>query len=71
MKVFSKYFNSEWSVSKIKIDEKVKTVGFDVKNNRLIIITYDRIVYYSAIPESHMRYLEDAEIRVFHNDYQS
>ncbi len=51
MKVFAKYFNSEWSVSKIKIDEKVKTVGFDVKNHKLIIITYDRILYYVSIPE--------------------
>ena len=58
MKMFSKYFNSEWSVSKIKIDEKLKTVGFDVKNHRLIIITYDRVLYYVDIPETPSRYLE-------------
>jgi hypothetical protein len=29
MKVFSKYFASEWAVSKIKIDELDKLVGFD------------------------------------------
>lgn len=52
MKFLTKYFNSEWSVSKIKIDEKLKTVGFDVKNHRLIIITYDRILYYVDIPEN-------------------
>ena len=69
MKVFSKYFNSEWSVSKIKIDEKIKTVGFDVKNHRLIIITHDRVLYYAAIPEHHTRYLDEAEIRAFHSEY--
>ena len=65
MKMFSKYFNSEWSVSKIKIEEKLKTVGFDVKNHRLIIITYDRVLYYVDIPETPSRYLEEAEVRVF------
>ena len=69
MKMFAKYFNSEWSVSKIKIDEKAKTVGFDVKNHRLIIITYDRILYYVDIPQNPTRYLEEAEIRVFQSDY--
>ena len=69
MKMFSKYFNSDWSVSKIKIDEKLKTVGFDVKNHGLIIITYDRILYYVDIPETPTRYLENAEIRIFHSDY--
>lgn len=29
MKVIAKYFNSEWSATKIKIDEKIKTLGFD------------------------------------------
>lgn len=70
MKVFSKYFNSEWSVSKIKIDEKIKIVGFDVKNHKLIIITYDRILYYVEIPQHYARYMDEAEIRVFHSDYQ-
>lgn len=69
MKVFSKYFNSEWSVSKIKIDEKIKTVGFDVKNHRLIIITYDRVLYYVKVPVVHSRYLEEAELRSFHSEY--
>jgi len=71
MKMFSKYFNSEWSVSKIKIEEKLKTVGFDVKNHRLIIITYDRILYYVDIPETPQRYLDEAEVRVFQSDYPS
>jgi hypothetical protein len=51
LKILSKYFNSEWSATKIKIDEKIKTVGFDSKNHKLIIITYERILYYVAIPE--------------------
>ena len=58
MKVISKYFNSEWSVSKIKIDERFKTVAFDVKNHRLSIITTDRILYYVDIPQEPIRYLE-------------
>lgn len=70
MKIFTKYFNSEWSVSKIKIDEKLKTVGFDVKNHRLIIITYDRVLYYVDIPENPQRYLDEAEIRYFSSDYK-
>ncbi len=69
MKMFSKYFNSEWSVSKIKISEKLKTVGFDAKNHRLIIMTYDRILYYVDIPTTPERYLQEAEVRVFHSDY--
>ena len=58
MKVLSKYFDSEWSVSKIKVDERLKTVGFDVKNHRLIIMTYDRVLYYVDIPLHPTRYLE-------------
>jgi hypothetical protein len=69
MKVFAKYFNSEWSCSKIKIEEKIKTVGFDVKNHRLIIITFDRVLYYVPIPEHYSRYLDEAEIRSFQSDY--
>lgn len=52
MKVVAKYFDSEWCVSKIKIDEKLKTVGFDVKNHKLIIMTFDRILYYMDIPST-------------------
>ena len=69
MKVFAKYFNSEWSVSKIKIEEKLKTVAFDVKNHRLSIITTERVLYYVDIPQEPTRYLEEAEIRLFTSDY--
>lgn len=51
MKVFAKYFNSEWSVSKIKVNEKLKTVAFDVRNGGLTIITHDRMLYYVKLPE--------------------
>ena len=70
MKVFSKYFNSEWSVSKIKIDEKMKIVGFDIKNHKLIIITYDRILYYVPVPSNYTRYIDEAEIRCFYSEYE-
>jgi hypothetical protein len=55
MKFITKYFNSEWSAAKIKIEEKLKTVGFDVKNHRLIIMTHDRVLYYVDIPENPQR----------------
>ena len=51
MKVFAKYFNSEWSVSKIKVEEKLKTVAFDVRNGGLTVITNDRVLYYVHLPE--------------------
>mmetsp|Transcript_10937 Transcript_10937/g.11072 ORF Transcript_10937/g.11072 Transcript_10937/m.11072 type:complete len:152 (-) Transcript_10937:52-507(-) len=69
MKVLSKYFDSEWCVTKIKIDEKFKTVGFDVKNHKLIIMTFDRVLYYVDIPQAQVRYLEEAEMRIFQSDY--
>ena len=70
MKYFGKYFNSEWSATKIKVDEKIKTVGFDQKNQKLVIVTYDRILYYVAIPEVYNRYIEEAEMRTFKSEYQ-
>lgn len=69
MKVFAKYFDSEWSVSKIKIEEKLKTVAFDVKNHRLTIMTHDRIIYNIDIPENPTRYIDKAEIRKFYSAY--
>jgi hypothetical protein len=69
MKFITKYFNSEWSATKIKVEEKLKTVGFDVKNHRLIIMTHERVLYYVDIPENPQRYLEQAELRVFQSSY--
>lgn len=51
LSVITKYFNSDWSVSKIKIDEPLKRVAFDAKNHMLTILTHDRIVYYVDIPK--------------------
>jgi hypothetical protein len=65
MSFITKYFNSEWSATKIKVEEKLKAVGFDVKNHRLIIMTHDRVLYYADIPETPQRYLEQAELRIF------
>ena len=52
MSFITKYFNSEWSATKIKVEEKLKAVGFDVKNHKLIIVTHDRVLYYVDIPET-------------------
>ena len=44
--------------------------GFDVKNHRLVVVTFDRIIYYVKLPEvSGGRYLEEAELRAFVSDY--
>jgi hypothetical protein len=70
MKFFNKYFNSEWSATKIKVEEKFKTVAFDVKNHKLVIMTHDRILYYMDIPDTPQRYLDQAELRIFPSNYQ-
>ena len=69
MSFLTKYFNSEWSATKIKVEEKLKAVGFDVKNHKLIIITHDRVLYYVDIPSEPVRYLDAAELRVFPSSY--
>ena len=51
MKVLNKYWDSDLCLSKIKINEKMKTVGFDNKNNRLTIVTYDRVIYFVDLPK--------------------
>lgn len=70
MKFINKYFNSEWSATKIKVEEKLKTVAFDVKNHRLVIMTHERVLYYMDIPETPQRYLDQAELRIFPSSYQ-
>jgi phytoene dehydrogenase-like protein len=69
MKVFSKYFDSEWGVTKIKIDERFKTLAFDVKNHRLSIITHDRLIFNFDIPAVPTRYIDQADIRRFKSEY--
>ncbi len=70
MKFINKYFNSEWSATKIKVEEKLKTVAFDAKNHRLVIMTHERVLYYMDIPETPQRYLDQAELRIFPSNYQ-
>lgn len=65
MKVLNKYWDSDLCLSKIKINEKMKTVGFDTKNNRLTIVTYDRAIYFIDLPREQTRYIEEAEVRFY------
>jgi hypothetical protein len=52
-------------LSKIKIDDKVKTIAFDDKNKRLAIMSYDRVMYYLDLPEQQIRHIAEAEVRTF------
>lgn len=65
MKVLNKYWDSELCLTKVKLEENAKTIGFDAKNNRLAIVTYDRNIYFVDIPEEQKRYIEQAEVRFF------
>ena len=60
--VFSKFFKSDWSVSKIKIPDSSKIWGFDTKNHWLTIITKSRLMYFVELPKKASRYLEKAKI---------
>ena len=50
LKVVSKYFDSDLCLAKIKVDERLKTIAFDEKNNRLTVMSYDRVLYFFEIP---------------------
>ena len=50
LKVVSKYFDSDLCLAKIKVDERLKTIAFDEKNNRLTVMSYDRVLYFFDIP---------------------
>lgn len=41
LKVFNKFFDSDWAVSKVKLEEDEKIVGFDANNHALSIMTKD------------------------------
>mmetsp|Transcript_10847 Transcript_10847/g.12286 ORF Transcript_10847/g.12286 Transcript_10847/m.12286 type:complete len:95 (-) Transcript_10847:34-318(-) len=62
LSLFSKFFNSDWSVSKIKIPEVEKICGFDTKNNFLTVITKDRLMYFVELPKKAARYMDKARI---------
>ena len=49
----------------IKVNEKFKSVGFDVKNDRLAIITNERTMYFIDLPKEQQRYVEEAECRFY------
>jgi len=51
LKVLNKYWDSDLCLTKIKVNEKLKTIGFDVKNGRLTIVTHDRVIYFVDIPK--------------------
>ena len=50
MSVINKYFDSDLCLTKIKLDAPAKTIGFDAKNGKLAIVTYDRNIFYAEIP---------------------
>ena len=51
LKAVSSYFDSELCLAKIKVNERFKTISFDIKNNKLAVIGYDRVIYYFDIPQ--------------------
>ena len=52
LKVINKFFDHDLCLSKIKVNEKLKTIGFDVKNNKLSIVTHDRTIYFVDLPDT-------------------
>ena len=51
LKVVSKYFDSDLCLAKIKVDERYKTIAFDERNNRLTVMSHDRVLYFFDIPQ--------------------
>ena len=47
------------------VTKKMKTIGFDFKNNRLAIVTHDRTIYFVDLPKEQTRYIEEAECRFY------
>jgi hypothetical protein len=65
MKVINKYWDSDLCLTKIKVNEQFKSLGFDQKNRRLSIVTFDRSIYFVDLPDQQCRYIEQAEVRFF------
>lgn len=65
MKVFNKYWDSDMCMAKIKVNEKLKTIGFDVKNDKLTIVTHDRTIYFVDLPTEQVRHIQECEVRFF------
>ena len=57
LKVLNKYWDSDMCMAKIKVNEKLKTIGFDVKNNKLTIVTHDRTIYFVDLPQAQVRHI--------------
>lgn len=51
MGLVNKYFDSDACLSKIKLTEGVKSVGFDTKNEKLCIVTHERTMYFADVPK--------------------
>ena len=51
MGLVNKYFESDLCLSKIKLTEGAKSVGFDVKNDKMCIVTHERTMYFVDIPK--------------------
>ncbi len=65
MKVLNKYWESDMCLSKVKVNEDKKTIGFDIKNDRLAIVTHDRSIYFCELPKEQVRYIEEVEVRFY------
>lgn len=65
LKSVTKFFDNDLCLTKIKVDDKNKTIAFDEKNKRLAVMSYDRVMYYIDLPEQQMRHIPEAEVRTF------
>jgi hypothetical protein len=65
LKSVSNYFGEDLSLAKIKIEDKLKSIAFDSKNNRLTVMSYDRVMYFIDIPVESIRHITEAEVRTF------
>ena len=61
----SDYFDPDLCLAKIKVQESLKTIGFDAKSNSLTVVSNDRTLYFFKIPAETTRYVEQAEIRTY------
>jgi len=65
LKVVNKFWDGDLCLSKVKVNEKLKTIGFDIKNDRLTIVTHDRTIYFVDIPTEQCRYIDQVEVRFY------
>ena len=65
LKGVSNYFETDLSLAKVKIDDKLKSIAFDEKNRRLTVMSYERVIYYIDVPHQQIRHIPEAEVRTF------